>query len=204
MCCNRECVWYMTRIIYRGAIWKEYSIIIGIKISPTVTTGNNPDNKVHVASMGPTWVLSAPDGPHVGPMKLAIRESNTMLEKCVGTSLYWRPFSSDEHVLPSYVGLLTTYCTFLFKSNMRSQSVFNILQNNAAFKALSFKQTRYHLSAKSIGPNQYPLTHLHAVNQLINSFPINLIELTTDTHIISMWLIGLHPAFWGKWGILWI
>ena len=23
--------------------------------------------------MGPTWVLSAPDGPHVGPMKLAIR-----------------------------------------------------------------------------------------------------------------------------------
>ena len=24
--------------------------------------------------MGPTWVLSAPDGPHVGPTKLAIRE----------------------------------------------------------------------------------------------------------------------------------
>ena len=24
--------------------------------------------------MGPTWVLSAPDGPHVGPMNLAIRE----------------------------------------------------------------------------------------------------------------------------------
>ena len=23
--------------------------------------------------MGPTWVLSAPDGPHVGPMNLAIR-----------------------------------------------------------------------------------------------------------------------------------
>ena len=25
--------------------------------------------------MGPTWVLSAPDGPHVGPMNLAIRVS---------------------------------------------------------------------------------------------------------------------------------
>ena len=24
--------------------------------------------------MGPTWVLLAPDGPHVGPMNLAIRE----------------------------------------------------------------------------------------------------------------------------------
>ena len=34
---------------------------------------NVPDSKFHGASMGPTWVLSAPDGPHVGPMKLAIR-----------------------------------------------------------------------------------------------------------------------------------
>ena len=32
-----------------------------------------PDNKVHGAHMGPTWVLSAPGGPHVGPMNLAIR-----------------------------------------------------------------------------------------------------------------------------------
>ena len=30
-----------------------------------------PDNKVHGANMGPTWVLSAPDGPHVGPMNVA-------------------------------------------------------------------------------------------------------------------------------------
>ena len=34
----------------------------------------NPDSKVHEANMGPTWVLSAPDGPHAGPMNLAIRE----------------------------------------------------------------------------------------------------------------------------------
>ena len=32
-----------------------------------------PDCKVHWANMGPTWVLSAPDWPHVGPMNLAIR-----------------------------------------------------------------------------------------------------------------------------------
>ena len=31
-----------------------------------------PDSKVHVINMGPTWVLSAPDGPHVGPMNRAI------------------------------------------------------------------------------------------------------------------------------------
>ena len=33
-----------------------------------------PDSKVHGANMGPTWVLSAPDGPHVGPMNLAMRD----------------------------------------------------------------------------------------------------------------------------------
>ena len=36
-------------------------------------TVNIPDSKVHVANMGPTWVLSVPDGPHVSPMNLAIR-----------------------------------------------------------------------------------------------------------------------------------
>ena len=35
------------------------------------------DSKVHGANMGPTWVLSAPDGPHVGTMNLAIRDSYT-------------------------------------------------------------------------------------------------------------------------------
>ena len=35
---------------------------------------NTPDSKVHWANMGPTWVLSAPGGPHVGPMNLAIRD----------------------------------------------------------------------------------------------------------------------------------
>ena len=34
---------------------------------------NHPDSKTHGANIGPTWVMSAPDGPHVGPMNLAIR-----------------------------------------------------------------------------------------------------------------------------------
>ena len=37
-----------------------------------------PDINVYGANMGPTWVLSAPDGPHIGPMNLAMR-----------WSLYW-------------------------------------------------------------------------------------------------------------------
>ena len=31
-----------------------------------------PESKVHGTNMGPIWVLSAPDGPHVGPMNFAI------------------------------------------------------------------------------------------------------------------------------------
>ena len=34
-----------------------------------------PDSKVHVAHIGPTWVLSTPGRPHVGPMNLAIWDS---------------------------------------------------------------------------------------------------------------------------------
>ena len=33
------------------------------------------DQMDHGANMGPIWVLSAPDGTHVGPMNLAIRGS---------------------------------------------------------------------------------------------------------------------------------
>ena len=33
----------------------------------------NTESKVHEANMGPTWVPSAPGGPHVDPIKLSIR-----------------------------------------------------------------------------------------------------------------------------------
>ena len=40
----------------------------------------SPDSKVHGANMGLTWALSAPDGPLVGPMNLAIGE---LLQLCL-------------------------------------------------------------------------------------------------------------------------
>ena len=43
---------------------------------PTSTSLKYPVCKVHGANMGPTWVLSVPDGPHVGPMNLTIRVSS--------------------------------------------------------------------------------------------------------------------------------
>ena len=31
-----------------------------------------PDSKIHGTNMGPTWDLSAPDGPHAGSINFAI------------------------------------------------------------------------------------------------------------------------------------
>ena len=55
-------------------IANECSIIFPWLMTLTDYLKNIPDSKVHGANMGPTWVLSAPDGPDVGPMKLAIRD----------------------------------------------------------------------------------------------------------------------------------
>ena len=44
---------------------------VNTSFSTKLSTG--PDSKVHGANMGPTWVLSVPDGPHAGPMNFAIR-----------------------------------------------------------------------------------------------------------------------------------
>ena len=58
--------WYLS-----GALNQYCLISTRQQHIPSMT---NPDSKVHRANMGPTWVLPAPDGPHVGPINLAIRE----------------------------------------------------------------------------------------------------------------------------------
>ena len=51
---------------------KQYPDVPIHFLSRPTTAQRFPDSKVHGANMGPTWVLSAPDRPHVGPMNLAI------------------------------------------------------------------------------------------------------------------------------------
>ena len=57
-----------------------------------------PDSKVHGADMGPTWVLSDPDGPHVGPMNLAIRVGyhKSMLHPLTNTRSETGPAVSNQ------------------------------------------------------------------------------------------------------------
>ena len=58
-------------VTYRPWIYNSYMITYNIWITyiynSYVITFTIPDSKVHGANMGPTWVLSAPDGSHVDP-----------------------------------------------------------------------------------------------------------------------------------------
>ena len=56
-----------------------YSIYIRLKL---YVQKSIPDSKIRGANIGPTWVLLAPDGPHVGPMNLAIRDVITFIGSC--------------------------------------------------------------------------------------------------------------------------
>ena len=53
-----------------------------ITYAPIVHSQTVPDSKVHGVNIGPTWVLSAPAGPHFGPMNFAIRDVHNTL-RCV-------------------------------------------------------------------------------------------------------------------------
>ena len=46
--------------------------IIDITNFISLSYDDTQDSKIHGANTGPTWVLSVPDGPYVGPMNLAI------------------------------------------------------------------------------------------------------------------------------------
>ena len=68
-----ECPATAVVMIYREITLFETTIHYVFKFFVIVPWSICPDSKVHGANMRPTWVLSAPDGPHVGPMNLAIR-----------------------------------------------------------------------------------------------------------------------------------
>ena len=60
----------------------SYRVTLPIFVFKFFVKHNNLDSKVHGANMGPTWVLSALDGPHVAPMNLAIRECIYIFNHC--------------------------------------------------------------------------------------------------------------------------
>ena len=85
---------------------------------------NTPDSKVHVANMGPTWVLPAPDGPHVGPMNIVIRDS--MDNTC-----------SDGKLDLSPISLMFIQSQIIFNGNYMSLLSHHWQWNHKNFLALS-------------------------------------------------------------------
>ena len=74
------CWWKLPYTLYSFVSQVSYSTCIIMLTFPIVFNLHNLANwnvnlhsTVHEAYMGPTWVLSAPDGPHVGPINLAMR-----------------------------------------------------------------------------------------------------------------------------------
>ena len=55
-------------------------------------------NNVHGANIGPTWVVSAPDVPHVGPMNLAIGLEE-YLPECQHAYAYSHTGIAQHHIL---------------------------------------------------------------------------------------------------------
>ena len=86
----------------------------------------SPDSKVHGGNMGPTWVQSAPDGPHVGPHELCYQgpllstDNRWFFNQFLSVTGVWyvrlQMFHNRvyEEIWPSYVALLTClgYCSF--------------------------------------------------------------------------------------------
>ena len=78
---------------------------------------NTPGSKVPGANMGPTWVLSAPDGPHVGPMNLAIKDSTLSPEhsqKTLHSSVMKASYGmSSVNLYPDLCDLITIVTIYI-------------------------------------------------------------------------------------------
>ena len=74
---------FFLTLLKKIILYSYFVVQIAIKSVP-------PDSKVHVAIMGPTSVLSAPDGPNDGPMNLVIRVHTATGADCVGRSKHIR------------------------------------------------------------------------------------------------------------------
>ena len=97
----------------------------------------HPDSKVHGANMGPTWVLSAPDGPHVGPMNLAIR-----VVICEKVNI----MDADGLIMKYLAGTMFTYNNLVYIQNGCTKS--NTCHNHHLWYQIGgLVQERYNSSA---------------------------------------------------------
>ena len=70
---TNRCACWSPDIVRHCGICKIFHAKACVQCITTLPAIGFPDSKDIRANMGPTWVLSAPGGPHVGPMNLDIR-----------------------------------------------------------------------------------------------------------------------------------
>ena len=66
----------------------RYSWEIWIKSIGCNARQNIPDSKVYGINMGPTWILSAPGGPYIDPMNIAIWD-NIICVEYIACAVLW-------------------------------------------------------------------------------------------------------------------
>ena len=57
-----------THLTMECCLFREIDVTTVARNGVVNLSNNFPDSKAHGTNLGPTWVLSASDGPHVGPM----------------------------------------------------------------------------------------------------------------------------------------
>ena len=74
---------------------------------------SNPDSKAHEANMGPTWVLSAPDGPNVGRIYVGVQGMAEYYYQSICMPLAWelprKEWQNGFHT--------ENYCIWPYESN---------------------------------------------------------------------------------------
>ena len=101
-----------------------------------------PDSKVHGDNMGPTWVLSAPDGSHVGPMDLAIRDYfdwNIGISDCPDKFVHSQSsaffqVSSRLITLLHSISMVIAYQSFVLFQHIKSKLCITLINDQNTFQ----------------------------------------------------------------------
>ena len=105
---------------------------------------NTSQIKIHGANMGPTWVLSAPDGPHVGPMNLASREHQfELIFSIIDGQKSWRSYRQTTSDIVTWLMSVNKYIMSDFKIQLRANAEFLSIEHSNQNTQISFIWKRH-------------------------------------------------------------
>ena len=130
-----------------------------------------PDSKVRVAKMGPTWVLAAPGGHHVGPMNLAFGSCTCLCDN-----------RDQEHLDASEDCNIYTYQFSVTCKNDEYTSWLNIVGNAAASTHLISIRVSCYLRSEDPNHLSLKLVTFYRSALLISSDTRNTLDCPVPTY----------------------